>query len=262
MTMCKSSLVSLRDLWDQFGKMLFDVKSQARVHECSTEGLCFDESFYNDQQSEKNMEMDLVKVTRKYTEQEQKHMKREARRQSRLKSEFYSTTEISHPNDYIIDEPINIHTESEDECKESLLTSPEPTSVNFIITRKNQKSFSAAEQKVDTASRTKFVPIVIPLRIESSPSSGVFGKIKPEYLEAMTLMMSENFSATEALKAAHIEDTVIWKQTLHLPLQLDKLYISSLDFLNKIYKDYRSRNGNDLANQILHDMMLMKLLLA
>ena len=138
--------------------MLYDVKSQARVHECSTEGLCFDESFYNDQQSEKNMEMDLVKVTRKYTEQEQKHMKREARRQSRLKSEFYSTTEISHANDYIIDEPINIHTESEDECKESLLTSPEPTSVNFIITRKNQKSFSGAEQKVDTASRTKFVP--------------------------------------------------------------------------------------------------------
>ena len=143
-----------------------------------------------------------------------------------------------------------------------MLTSPEPTSVNFIITRKNQKSISGAEQKVDTASRTKFVPIVIPLRIESSPSSGVFGKIKPEYLEAMTLMMSENFSATEALKAAHIEDTVIWKQTRHLPLQLDKLYISSLDFLNKIYKDYRSRNGNDLKNQILHDMMLMKLLLA
>ena len=102
------------------------------------------------------MEMDLVNVTRKYTEQEQKPMKREARRQSRLKS--YSTTEMSHANDYIIDEPIDIHTESEDECKESLLTSPEPTSVNFIITRKNQKSFSGAEQKVDTASRTKFVP--------------------------------------------------------------------------------------------------------
>ena len=71
----------------------------------------------------------------------------------------------------------------------------------------------------------------------------------------MTLIMSENFSATEALKAVHIVDTLIWKQICHLPLRLDKLYISSLDFLNKIYKDYRSRNGNDLANQILHDMM-------
>ena len=235
--------------------MLFDVKSQTRVHECSTEGLCFDESFYNDQQSEKKMEMGLVNVTRKYTEQEQKRMKREARRQSRLKSESYSTTEMSHANDYIIDEPIDIHTESEDECKESLLTSPEPTYLNLIITGKNKKSFSGAEQKVDTASQPKFVAIDIPLRTESSPSSGVFAKRKPEYLETMTLIMSENFSATEALKAVHIVDTLIWKQICHLPLRLDKLYISSLDFLNKIYKNYRSRNGNDLANQILHDMM-------
>ena len=41
----KSSLESLRDLWTRLGKMLFDVKSQTRVHECSTKGLCFDESF-------------------------------------------------------------------------------------------------------------------------------------------------------------------------------------------------------------------------
>ena len=34
-------------------------------------------------------------------------------------------------------------------------------------------------------------------------------------------MMSENFSATEALKAVYIVDTVIWKQTRHLPLRLD-----------------------------------------
>ena len=85
MTRSKSSLVSLRDLWDQFCKMLFDVKSETRVHECSTKGLCFNESFYNDQQSEKKMELYLGKVTREYAEQEQKRMKREARQQSRLK---------------------------------------------------------------------------------------------------------------------------------------------------------------------------------
>ena len=147
-------------------------------------------------------------------------MERKARQQSRLKSAFYSTTETSHANDDIIDEPIDIHTESEDECEESLLTSPEPTSVNFIITRKNQKRFSGAEQKVHTASQTEFVHIDIPLRIESSPGSGVFAKIKPEYLEAMTLMMSENFSATEALKAVPIIDTIIWKQTRHFPLSI------------------------------------------
>ena len=86
MTRSKSSLVSLRDLWDQFGKMLFDVKSQTRVHEYSTKGLCFDESFYNDQQLERKMEMYLGKVTREYTEQEQERMKREARQQSKMQS--------------------------------------------------------------------------------------------------------------------------------------------------------------------------------
>ena len=122
MTRSKSSLVSLRDLWDRFGRRLFDVKSQTRVHECSTEGLCLDESFYNDQQSERKMEMYLGKVTREYAEQEQERMKRETRQQSRLKSAFYSTTETRHANDDIIDEPTDIHTEIENECEEPLLT--------------------------------------------------------------------------------------------------------------------------------------------
>ena len=70
----------------------------------------------------------------------------------------------------------------------------------------------------------------------------------------MTLMVSENFSATEALKAVHLVDTVIWKQTLHLPLPLDKVYINSQQLSKKMDKDYTSRNENDLANQILHDI--------
>ena len=107
---------------------------------------------------------------------------------------------------------------------------------------------------VHTASQTKFVPIDIPLQIESSPGSAVFAKIKPEYLETMTLMMSENFSATEALKTVPIIDTIIWKQTRHLPLRLDKLYINSLLLLKKMDKDYTFRNENDLANQILRDL--------
>ena len=70
----------------------------------------------------------------------------------------------------------------------------------------------------------------------------------------MTLIVSENFSAIEALKAVHIIDTVIWKQLRHLPLQLDKLYINCLQLLKKMDKDYTSRNENDLANQILDDI--------
>ena len=63
MVALSQQLVSLRDLWDRFGKMLFDVKSQT-LHECSTKGLCFNEPFYNDQQLERKMEMYLGKVTR------------------------------------------------------------------------------------------------------------------------------------------------------------------------------------------------------
>ena len=91
--------------------------------------------------------MCLGKVTREYAEQEQERMKREARQQSRLKSAFYSTTETSHANDNIIDKPIDIHTESGDECEEPLLMSPEPTSVNFIITMKKTKKVFRSRAK-------------------------------------------------------------------------------------------------------------------
>ena len=127
------------------------------------------------------MEMYLGKVTREYAEQEQERMKREARQQSRLKSAFYITTETIHSNDEIIDEP-DIHIESEDECEESLIKSTEATSVNYIITRKNQNRFSKSEQMVHSATQTEvteFAPINIPLRIKSSAGSGVFAKIKP-----------------------------------------------------------------------------------
>ena len=74
-------------------------------------------------------------------------MKREARQQGRLKSVFYSTTETSHANNDIIDEPIDIHIESEDECEESLLTSPEPTSFNLSSQRKTKKGFQEQSKR-------------------------------------------------------------------------------------------------------------------
>ena len=52
------------------------------------------------------MEMYIGKVTTEYAEEEQERMKREARQQSRLNS----TTEMSHANKDVIDEPIDIHT--------------------------------------------------------------------------------------------------------------------------------------------------------
>ena len=140
--------------------MLFDVKSQTRVHECSTKGQCFDESFYNGQESERKMEMYLGKVTRENTEEEQEHMKREARQQSRLKSVFYYTTETSHANDDIINEPIDIPTESEDEFEESLLTLPEPTSVNLSSQGKTKKGFQEQSKRSTLHLRPNLFPSI------------------------------------------------------------------------------------------------------
>ena len=48
--------------------------------------------------------------------------------------------------------------------------------------------------------------------------------VEPTYLDAMSLLMSENLSVPEAIKAVYIVDTKIWEHTRHLPLELDKQY--------------------------------------
>ena len=48
--------------------------------------------------------------------------------------------------------------------------------------------------------------------------------VEPRYLEAVSLLMFENMSAPEAIKAVYIVDTKIWGQTRHLPLEIDKQY--------------------------------------
>ena len=73
----------------------------------------------------------------------------------------------------------------------------------------------------------------IPLRIERVKGSGIFANVEPRYLEAMSLLMSENLSASEAVKAVHIIDTVVWGQVRHLPLRLEKHYMNSFKLLKK-----------------------------
>ena len=57
--------------------------------------------------------------------------------------------------------------------------------------------------------------------------------VEPKYPEAMSLLMSENMSAPEAIKAVYIADTKIQGQTQHLPLKLEKQYTKSLSKLKK-----------------------------
>jgi len=54
------------------------------------------------------------------------------------------------------------------------------------------------------------------------------------FKEAMALLMSENLSASEALKAVYTVDTVVWGQTRLLPLRLDKSYMSAYKKLKKL----------------------------
>ena len=83
----------------------------------------------------------------------------------------------------------------------------------------------------------------VPLRLERISGSKVYANVEPRYLEAMALLMSENFSASEAVKAVHIVDTVIWGQVRHLPLRLEKHYMNSFHLLKKLEKQH-SLNEN------------------
>ena len=50
----------------------------------------------------------------------------------------------------------------------------------------------------------------------------------------MSLLMSDNLRATEAIKVVHTVDTVIWKQKRHLPLELDKAYTNTYAKVKKL----------------------------
>ena len=99
----------------------------------------------------------------------------------------------------------------------------------------------------------------VPLRIERVKGSGIFANVEPRYLEAMSLLMSENLSASEAVKAVHIIDTVIWGQTRHLPLRLEKHYMNSFKLLKKFSskKTEPSQKAIDITNDSLSAQVLL-----
>ena len=50
----------------------------------------------------------------------------------------------------------------------------------------------------------------------------------------MALLISENLSRSEAIKAVHTVDIVVWGQKRHLPFKLDKNYVSAFKVLRKM----------------------------
>ena len=93
-------------------------------------------------------------------------------------------------------------------------------------TRSSFRSFAQVEKSKKAVQTDQVTCGDVPVHVENT--RGKHGAlVEPRYLEAMSLLMSENMSAPEAIKAVYIVDTKIWGQTRHLPLELDKQYTKS-----------------------------------
>ena len=99
----------------------------------------------------------------------------------------------------------------------------------------------------------------VPLRIERVKGSALFANVEPRYLEAMSLLMSKNLSASEAVKAVPIIDRVIWGQTRYLSLRLEKHYMNSFKLLKKFSSKETepSQKAIDITNDSLSAQVLL-----
>ena len=111
-----------------------------------------------------------------------------------------------------------------DVCTRSLLKLkspiPDPKDIDFV----------------HVSTQTDEIPYVHfdrPVRLENE-KTGIYHTVDPDYLKCMALIMSENLSASEAIKVVHIMFTVIYKQIRHLPLRLEKNYVKAVQRLRKL----------------------------
>ena len=58
--------------------------------------------------------------------------------------------------------------------------------------------------------------------------------VEPPHLEALSLMMAKNLSASEAIRAVYIWVTIVWRQKRHLPLCQDKGYMKARKKLKRL----------------------------
>ena len=231
-------LDALRTKWNIIGQMLFDVKSEDRLKKCS----CFDDTFYQDQKNERKLQMQVTKITTEFVEQEQQRMQFEARRERRRDLACSSTQSSSYMEEEVELEGTEalIADDGDDgDCEESFCSMSSPDSAANIITRRMSRQRTAEKELVHKAVQTDLASVPspsVPLRTERIPGSGVFSNVEPRYLDAMSILMSENLSASESVKAVYIVDTIIWKQIRHLPLRLEKHYMNTFNLLKKFEK--------------------------
>ena len=65
-------------------------------------------------------------------------------------------------------------------------------------------------------------------------------KIKPCYLESISLLMASGLSTAAAIRAVAIVDRVVWGQIRHLPYELDKDLVNAVNKLRKLEKQTSS----------------------
>ena len=220
---------TIRNLWDaSIGGELFDVLSSQRVHS----GICFDNTFYQDQKSKRTLRMITTTVTQEYIEQERQRKIRESRSQARISSAFYYDEITAHLE---VDGEVEPASESELDVNtidgESVLSFGSTFSCPLNVTTRSHVDPPISESIHVKYAATQtvhddFITVTnVPVRILSERAQvNERHVVEPRYMEAISLLMSENMSAAEAIKAIHVVDTVIWRQTRHLPLELDKGY--------------------------------------
>ena len=218
-----------RKVWDSCeGTLLFDVNSSYRVTQCVKNGYSFDKTFYEDQKNERKLRMMVTKVTKEFQEQELQRKKKEAISQARMISAMKETSlpvmDLNESQSDVEEVPDDDWIMSINELGSLDLNS---TAIHYE-TRRSILSSSSNTSKCHASTQTDLTDFAmpnVPIRIASSRNKSS-RLIEPRYLEAMSLLMSDNLSATEAIKAVYTVDTVIWKQKRHLPLELDKDYMN------------------------------------
>ena len=152
----------------------------------------------------------LSKVTNEYLEAERARMKTEAHKEARRQSALgLSSSSSTQKGDDEIIEDMNI----DDYDNEDDNNWDEDYSVS-----------ARSEPSVDKSKQTSCNDIQdTPLRMKPLRANRSSSLVEPRYLEAMALLMSDNLSASEAIKVVYTIDTVVWGQTRFLPFALSAL---------------------------------------
>ena len=174
------------------------MNSSYRVTQCVKNGYSFDKTFYEDQKNERKLRMMVTKVTKEFQEQELQRKKKEAISQARMIS---AMKETSLPVMDLNESQSDVEEVPDDDWIMSIneLGSPDlnSTAIHYE-TRRSILSSSSNTSKCHASTQTDLTDFAmpnVPIIIASSRNKSS-RLIEPIYLEAMSLLMSDNLSAT------------------------------------------------------------------